>query len=80
MAATHDKSEGGPFAAERQPVDVHYEGELVVTVCAVVYTSGEGMEPRIELLSGGTMPGNNLGTRHPHPQLRAWLTYCSLTT
>lgn len=30
-------------------MDVHYKGELVVTVCAIVYTSGEGMESRIEL-------------------------------
>lgn len=31
-------------------MDVHYKGELVVTVCAIVHTSGEGMESRIKLI------------------------------
>lgn len=49
MTATHDDNEEGPFAAKWQPVHVQYEDELVVTVSASVYTSGEGAESRIGL-------------------------------
>lgn len=38
-------------------MDVHYKVKLVVTVCAIVYTSGEGMESRVELISGASCQG-----------------------
>lgn len=57
LAATHDDNVEGPFAAEREPMDVQYKGELVVTVCAIVYTSGGGVQSRIEFISGAPCQG-----------------------
>lgn len=40
--ATHYEDEEGPLGTEWKPVDVQQEDELVVTVCALVHTSGGG--------------------------------------
>lgn len=71
--ATHHEDEERPRGTEWEAVDVQQEGELVVTVCALVHTSGgDGVQDwgKIGHPTGGSrphlgpMPGSPIAHQH----------------